>query len=233
MARDFDGDEQYGKTAAAIDLSGVNKLTLSFWLYWPSYATDSDVALEFSANYNTTNGGFVIVPNRSDGNFQVGLSGATGLCRTYFTRPSAAAWHNYVCLFDKSKSSQEVDSVYVDNSTVSLTYEVDSNNSDNFANDTLYFMSRAGTSLFGTGRLCEVAIWPGVLLDAGEIKSLSLGISPILVRPTAKPYYWPIYGHPTTNTANTTDHEPELFYGATMDLFGDATHIPPPPIAGP
>src|SRR6185295_4330669 len=157
------------------------------------YATDDDFAMEFTAAFDSNNG-FLLDPNTGSSVFEVALSGNGGTCVTTFTRPSAAAWHNYVCLFDLSKASNEVDSVYVDGSTVSLTYLTNNNNTNNWPNSTLNFMSRNNASNFGAGRMAEVAIWGGVLLDAAEAVALGKGVSPLLVRPTALQYYWPLGG---------------------------------------
>jgi len=68
-----------------------------------------------------------------------------------------------------SKASNEVDSVYVDGVSQSLGYSQNNNNSGNFANSTLNFMSRNGASHFGAGRLAEIGLWPGVLPMAGSL----------------------------------------------------------------
>jgi hypothetical protein len=204
MARLFNGSSDCA--AASIDLSAVNKLTLGFWLYWDSYANDDAFAFEHTADFGSNAGGFVVCPNFSSGTFAVALNGNGGQCFATFSRPSAATWHQYVALLDMSKASNEVDSVYVDGSSQSLSYTQNNNNSGNFANSTLNFMSRNGASHFGAGRLAEIGLWPGVLLDAGEIVSLAHAVVPLLIRPTAHPYYWPLMGRYSP--------EIELFYGA-------------------
>jgi F0F1-type ATP synthase membrane subunit c/vacuolar-type H+-ATPase subunit K len=49
--------------------------------------------------------------------------------------------------------------VYVDGAAVSITKGSSGTGAGNFANSTLNFMSRNGSSLFGAGTLDEVAIY--------------------------------------------------------------------------
>ncbi len=57
---------------------------------------------------------------------------------------------------------------YVDGAPVAYTKLSSGTGAGNFANSTLYFMSRAGSSLFGAGSLDEVAIYNRAL-SAAEI----------------------------------------------------------------
>src|SRR6185436_8292105 len=176
--------------ALNVDLSGVNKLSLSFWMWWDTFANDDDLAFEFTANYGVATGGFLVDPNSGTipNKFEVALRGDVGTCAANFTRPSAAAWHHYTILLDKSASSHEVAAVYVDGSSQTLSYTFDSDNTNNFANSTLNFMSRNNSALFGAGRMCEVAIYPGLLLSTSQITTLADGFAPTVVAPTSKPY---------------------------------------------
>ena len=55
---------------------------------------------------------------------------------------------------------------YVDGQPVAYTKRDSGTGAGNFANSTLYFMSRAGAGLFGAGDLDEVAIYDGALSAA-------------------------------------------------------------------
>jgi len=164
-----------GSTACAsipLDLSAWNFLSLSFWLYWDSYANDDKLALEFTANYNTNNG-FIVDPNSgapAAGNFQVGAGGGSGGSSRSFARPSAAKWHHYAIVFDKSLAgSGSVSAAYVDGVSQSLTTTATAGSAANFPSSTLYVFSRNNASLFGAGRIANLVIRGGYTIQQDEV----------------------------------------------------------------
>ncbi len=164
----FDGTDDYARTA--IDLSGTNVITLSFWLNWTSYSAADDLAMEFSADSNGVATGFLVDPNESSsGKFVVGYLGAGGYNTTHFTRPSAGVWHHYAFVMDKGQPAATEITPYVDGVQVSYTKNYSNNTTNNFGNHNLYFMSRGGTSLFGPGIMDEVKIY-NYALTSSEIK---------------------------------------------------------------
>jgi hypothetical protein len=193
MARSFNGSSDYA--SATLNLSGVQKATLAFWFWKDAFANDDELLLEHSPNFNSTNG-FLVDPNASSGSFEFDLSSpGVGYCVAKVARPSASAWHHYAATFDRTLSSGQVTGIWIDGAAATITYG--SNNmtaGSAFVNTTLYVASRGGSSLFGTGRLAELALWSGQLLTAAEIQALALGALPRRVRPTAVPYYWPLWG---------------------------------------
>ena len=212
MARLFNGTDQYMK-AASVDLSGTPTIAFAYWLYWDANANNDDFELEFSANKNLVTTGFMVDPNWNQGAVLVSLVGDVGTSEFSFPRPSAAAWHHYVINLDKSKASGEIDSVYVDGVSQTLTVAGgDVNNTNNFASDTLNFMSRNGASLFGAGRMAEFGLWYGINLTAAEAAVLGDGFTPPFVRPASLKYYWPLIGR--------TSPEVELKRGVTATVTG-------------
>lgn len=223
MARLFDGTND--SLQASVDLSAFSTATLAFWMYWDSFANDDDLAFEFTANYNLNDGGFVVDPNGGTGggggNFEVGCR-LGNVHAVYFTRPSGAAWHHYLIHFDGTVTSH-VALVRVDGTSQTLTNFVDLGGSGSLANSTLNFMCRNNASLFGAGRMAEVAFWGGVLLGADEAAALTDGTVPTLIRPDALANYWPLWGRAspeqelvgraeaTVNGAVFTDH-PRVVY---------------------
>jgi len=158
-ALSFDGVNDFGTTA--LNLSGTPKLTLEFWLKWTTNTSNDDLAFEFTSNFNNTNGGFLVNPNSSTstGRFEVALGRGTARNSAYFTRPSAGVWHHYAIVMDTSAAAAQQILVYVDGSPVSIVKGSSGTGAGNFANSTLNFMSRNGSSLFGAGVLDEVAIY--------------------------------------------------------------------------
>jgi YD repeat-containing protein len=158
--------------SAALNLSATNKLTIEFWLKWSSYSNNDDLAFEFTPNSTNTNGGFFVDPNSPEllGRFGVGIGRLTSRNTAYFTRPSANVWHHYAFVLDSSAAASQQVIPYVDGVPVAYTKLSSGTGAGNFANSTLYFMSRGASSLFGAGSLDEVAIYNRVL-NAAEISA--------------------------------------------------------------
>lgn len=161
-----------------LNLSAYNTATISFWLYWDAFANDDDFAMEFTASANTNNGAFSIDPNASVGRFQVAVNdgGSITVVGASFTRPSSSSWHHYMIGIASTGSGtpiafQGVRFAYVDGISQSLTVDAGVGGgtlSGNFANSTLYLFSRAGSSLYGAGRLQNLIFRGGYLGTATD-----------------------------------------------------------------
>ncbi len=162
----FDGTDDFG--SLPLNLSGTSKATVEFWLKWNAYETDDDLAMELTPNFNGNSGGFLVDPNASQGNFGVGVGIAESRNNAFFTRPSAGQWHHYALVFDTTAPAAQQITPYVDGQPVGYTKTADGTGAGNFANSTLYLMSRGGQSLFGAGSLDEVAVYNRAL-SAAEI----------------------------------------------------------------
>jgi len=151
--------------SAALNLSTTNKLTLEFWMKWDSFADDDDLAFELTPNFNANPGGFLVDPNapEEEGKFAVGIGSGESRNTAYFTRPSAGAWHHYALVMDAAAPASEQVVPYVDGQPVSYTKTKSGTGAGNFANSSLYFMSRAAGALFAAGDLDEVALYNRVL----------------------------------------------------------------------
>ncbi len=155
----FDGTNSAAQ--AVLNLSATNKLTLEFWMKWDAFADDDDLAFEFTPNFNSNPGGFLVDPNAPEegGKFGVGIGSGESRNTAYFDRPSAAAWHHYALVFDTSADAANQITPYVDGQAVPYVKTRSGTGAGNFANSTLYFMSRAASALFGAGDLDEVALY--------------------------------------------------------------------------
>lgn len=236
MARLFDGIND--SLTAAINLSSTRFLSVSFWLWWDAYATDNDLAMEFTADGTAVgSGGFTLDPNAGDGTFVFWWHGTSSInvIQSSFVRPSAAAWHHYTFAFDNGNTVGPVyptATVYVDGSAVTLTPATPAfpEPGNNFANSTLNFMSRNNASLFAAGRMAEVGIWDRLVTatEAGHLGTDKW--APTLV-PTNLIHYWMLEGtaspepenagaHATVNGAVSTAHPPGIVYpGAPLLLL--------------
>jgi PKD repeat protein len=158
-AASFDGTND--NAAASVNLSGTSKLTLEFWMKWTTNTNNDDLAFEFTANNTNNNGAFVVNPNSttSSSRFEIALGRNGSRNNAYFTRPSAGVWHHYAIVLNTAATASQQILVYVDGAAVSITKGSSGTGAGNFANSTLNFMSRNGSSLFGAGTLDEVAIY--------------------------------------------------------------------------
>jgi len=168
----FNGSNQSG--SVALNLSDTSAVTLSFWMNWTAYANDDRLAMEFSSDFNGVTTGFMVDPNSSasgGGQFEVGLRGDAGYNQVLFARPSAG-WHHYAFVFNKAAAAGAEVIPYVDGVAVQTTQVTNAGNTNNFGSDTLYFMSRAGSALYGNGVLDEVQVYK-TPLSASAIQSLA------------------------------------------------------------
>jgi PKD repeat protein len=167
-AASFDGLDD--AATANLSLSGTNKVTVEFWMRWNGFANDDDLAMEYTPNFNSFAGGFLIDPNapQEEGKFGVAIGNGSTRNNVFFSRPSAGTWHHYAFVMDSSASAAEQIKPYVDGKAVSFTKTASGTGAGNFANSSLYFMSRGASSLFGAGSLDELAVYNRAL-DAATI----------------------------------------------------------------
>jgi hypothetical protein len=160
----FDGKDDFA--SVPLNLSGSSRATVEFWLNWSAYETDDDLAMELTPNFNQNSGGFIVDPNSSQGNFGVGIGVADSRNNAFFARPSAGQWHHYALVLDTTAPAAQQITPYVDGQPVTFTKTADGTGAGNFANSTLFLMSRGGQSLFGAGTLDEVAVYNRALSPA-------------------------------------------------------------------
>jgi hypothetical protein len=165
----FDGVS--GSASVPLNASGDHTLSVEFWMKWNSYADDDHLAMELTSNYNTSNGGFLIDPDSTvsgGGKFEISLRGNAGYTVATMPRPTAGTWHQYVIVFDKTAPANNQITAYVDGQAQPLTMVTAAANTNTFASDDLYLMSRNNTTLFGAGNLQDLAIYP-LALTASQI----------------------------------------------------------------
>jgi hypothetical protein len=155
----FDGTTSTAR--AAVDLSSTRQLTVEFWLKWKGYTGDDHLAMEFTDNFNGSDGGFVVDPDAPQfgGKFGVGLGRFESRNNVFFDRPSAGQWHHYAFVMDTTASAASQITPYVDGRAVPYSKLDSGTGAGSFANANLWFMSRGGASLFGAGDLDEVAVY--------------------------------------------------------------------------
>src|SRR6476620_3320515 len=115
--------------------------------------------MELTENFNGNAGGLLVDHNSSQGSFGVGIGGPESRNNVYFTRPSAGQWHHYAFVLDTTAPASEQVIPYVEGKPIPYEKGASGTGAGAFANAPLYFMSRAGAGLFGTGTLDDVAIY--------------------------------------------------------------------------
>ena len=191
MAKKFDGTNDFG--SVALNLSAYNKLSVSAWLWWDSYANDYDMALGFGTPGYDAVDGWAVLPNFAGGQFQVAhFDVGIGYNSSAFDRASANAWHHYLFTFDRNGTTGIQHKAFVDGRVVTMTQWDSAAVAGNYANSTLYIMSHASTSLFGAGRMAELAIWPGVILTQAYAATLARGELANTILPERLLFYEPM-----------------------------------------
>lgn len=172
----FNGTTQYG-SIASLDLSTVSAITVSFWAQNLVYAGAPNM-LESSADFTAITTGFGIFPGDTPGGsctsamISFGIKGDVGFNTKCYTNPGSS-WHHYTVIFDKSQAAANEITFYVDGSVqTAIDQPNTSNNTNNFGNNTLYVMSRAGTTFFEGGSLDDLRVYRRAL-SASEISSLA------------------------------------------------------------
>lgn len=213
MARQTNGTNQYLKSASTLDLSAYSKVTVSAWFWVDAFANDDRKSLEFGdPSYDSSSGGFLIVPNYATGEIITGHSVGGLYNLGTFPRPSAGAWHHYVVNLDTAApAAAEIVSAYIDAVSKTLTAVAGDNTSGTYsAAKTLYLMARGGTTDWLAGRIAEVAIYGGITLSQTDIDSLynsGGGNLATNVQSGSLKYYWRILGNssPEPNTVGGID----------------------------
>ena len=117
----FNGTSDSG--AIPMDLSGSKTLTVEFWLKWNAYANNDALAMEFTPNFNNQNGGFLVDPNSSFGQFAVAIGNGNSRNIAAFARPSAGVWHHYAFVLDTTQVGATTITPYVDGQAVAYVNE--------------------------------------------------------------------------------------------------------------
>lgn len=225
MAYQFDGTDDY--MTAALNLSGSNILSISFWLYQNAYDTGDDLAMEFTSEAGANSGGFYIDPNSFSGaQFDVATNPGTFGGRRSMAQASAAAWHHYLVVLDHTQTDYaKIFAIYVDGSSATLTDEEVPVGTANFANDTLYVMCRNAASLFNAGRMAELALYLGNALDGTDATELTAGVlADDLTSAISPTHYWRMLSDTTatvggvnlTNSGAIVVDHPPVYLGGTI-----------------
>lgn len=176
-ALSFDGVNDYVRTAV-LPLGDLQKLSIAYWLKVPQPTGAQVITMELSSDGNANpNGAFwqLIYGNGSIFSSTLGATALYGAgpvhnSKTY-PMPSVG-WHHFVFVYDRSKASNQIESVYIDGVSQTLTATITSLGAGTyFRNDNLYLMSRGGISFFTGGYMDDLRIYNRVLSQS-EVSDL-------------------------------------------------------------
>lgn len=136
-------------------------------------------------------------------------------------RPSGAAWHHIVIVYDGSSTSNNP-VIYLDGSSVSVTTVIAPTGTLGSSAQVYNIGNRTAADRNWNGRIAEVAIWENTLLSAGNVTALyngGLGARADSI-PTAPTHYWKLCG--------TASPEPnEIGGGSSGTVTGTAQQAHP------
>jgi sugar lactone lactonase YvrE len=182
----FDGST--GAAQANVNLSGTHELTIEFWMKWHAYGADDKLALEFTPNFNSNPGGFLVDPDATPGSdFSVAIESGGYYNNVLFERPSAETWHYYTFVIDTEASGESEITPYVDGHAVSYTKAASDTITGNFASSTLYWMSRDASELFGKGSMQDLALYDTALSASTILEHYEHGENAYDVKNTTAP----------------------------------------------
>ncbi|HUY68593.1 MAG TPA: hypothetical protein VMV79_04765 [Alphaproteobacteria bacterium] len=127
--------------------------------------------------------------------FAAAFSGGSNVW-LFSTAAGTTAWQHLLLAYDASSPANDP-VAYINGSAVAMSSY--SRASGTFVpgfsgNDFAIGNSYANTNLTWDGKIAEVALWNGVVLNASEAAALAKGVSPLFMRPSALALYYPLTG---------------------------------------
>ena len=154
----FDGGDAMA-SSASVDLSGTNAITF-FLVFRPTVLSGTNILLELSANYNSSQGGFVayIASNNLTGGHHGDIDYADF---THNTTLAINTTYLASVVLDKSLGTNEP-TVWI-NGASSGSRSHNGNNTNAFDSATLYLGARNQNAVFYTGYIMEFALYSSAL----------------------------------------------------------------------
>ena len=154
----FDGTNDYA-SFEKIDLSQTSVVSVIFWcklLSYPELANAGYLIFEVTTNFNSSTTGFLVsYSDNSNLSFLnqspllLALRGNAGYTIPAFNKTlvNDLKWHHYTCIFDKSQTTNNECTLYLDGILRTPSFYPDglmSNNTNTFGNDPLFLGARSG-----------------------------------------------------------------------------------------
>jgi hypothetical protein len=173
QAFSFDGNNNLVRDTA-INLSGTNAASVSFWMYLPAAFTTERVVFDNSDDC-TSNNGFCFFAGGPDclTQFEVGYSdGSSNYNTKCYTPISYRVWHHYVAVFDRSQAEANEVKLYTDGAlTTEASHLFTYDGSTNWGNVSFNIGERPDGNYPINAKIDEFRIYSRAL-SASEIKNL-------------------------------------------------------------
>ncbi len=176
-ALSFDGIDDYARMSS-VPLGDLQKVSISYWLKVPASTGAAMISMELSADSNANpNGSFwqLIYGNGSVYSSSLAATALYGTGPVYNLRTypmPSVGWHHFVFVYDRSKASNQVDAVYIDGVSQTLTSTISSMVAGTtFRTDNMYLMSRGGVSYRTSGYMDDLRIYSRILSES-EVKNI-------------------------------------------------------------
>ena len=168
----FDGTNDQFSTVN-IDLSSTNKVTVSCWVKVLNYrevSGSSNIVFEFSSDYNSNIGSFVVAFADGSGinsNLYPVILGIRSPGYNYAgyskTLVNDLSWHHWGCIFDTSLSGNE-NILYIDGvSRTTVITPLQSDNNANFGNYKLFIGNRDSSIYAANANISDLKVYNRVL----------------------------------------------------------------------
>lgn len=154
------------KTSSNLNLSGTDKISISFWV--KSTQTNLAVIFEHSINYNNNNGFSFNINGTVKQSFGTSHPPINSKFTNNIIPPT---WTHYCFLVDRSLISPSEITVYINGVIDYWTLFINNDLSGNFGNQTLYFGQRNGNTFPFSGGLDDYKIYDRLLSET-EITAL-------------------------------------------------------------
>ena len=184
MARQFNGTSDFLASAATVNLSGLNKISVTACLKITFLGNAHQFLLDSTTlqmNVASPGSGPFVVTNTLLGTVIVG----------YRPQPSPGYWHSIGASIDRSQASASAIIQYLDGVQQGGTVIAPGTPGGNFGNSVISFMATRTPSFFLPGSVCRIAIHNRVLTPA-EFAAIASGADPTTISGCI--HYWPITG---------------------------------------
>ncbi len=225
MARTGDGDNDYLWNTGNCGISNATALTIHIWGKASSLTPSDNRAL--SANWGATpaTGEFLLrLQNAADDVQAFIFTSVTSYGGNVGKTVTDTNWHSYALVWDGSELSGWLDASK-GGTTFTTAGTFGNSSSDTAVGADIRDTGASGNSAW-EGDYAEAAFYTATLTQE-ELTTLSLGYSPLLVRPSSLVAYWPIIGRTspeidivggfgmTLNNAPPTADHPSVIYPST------------------
>lgn len=200
----------------AFDITGP-VISLSIWFKANSFGSNTTLFSKGggpNSQYNSWFSGSTLKFSQGNGSTEAPLSWGT---------VSTGVWHHW-CVVKRGNNTNQVD-MYLDGSKVSGTINFN-------LMDTTSPLTISSSSFPFNGLIAHAALWDVALTD-DEVRALSRGVNPTLIRWANNKGYWPLWGDSTSGEADIGGYSRSIYNVGNMSEAGTVNvGTEGPPVGG-